>query len=58
MFIEHALRKLKDVHEFFTEILKKRRLRRRVATIADGRWLQRRFLGSMRASSQFDDTDR
>ena len=27
MFIEHALRMLKDVREIFTEILKKRRLR-------------------------------
>ena len=26
MFIEHASRKLGDVQEFFTEILKKRRL--------------------------------
>ena len=35
MFIEHALRMLREVQQFFTEILKKRRLRRRVATIAD-----------------------
>ena len=35
MFIRHALRMLREVHEIFTEILKKRRLRRRVATIAE-----------------------
>ena len=29
------MRKLKKVQQFFTEILKKRRLRRRVATIAE-----------------------
>ena len=28
MFIRHALRMLREVHEIFTEILKKRRLRK------------------------------
>ena len=58
MFIEHASRMLEESAVDFYRDIKEEKVKKRIVTIAVRLLVAIQFFGSMRASSQFKDSDR